>query len=84
MSVPGNGRVRSAKRSGARPSKELVKEFPSRDLVELYRFWAGKRGPKPPKDESDVRASIQAFMSDAEVIEARRLHLPCIKGRSRP
>jgi len=66
-----NGRAKRAPRVEAQTSGELVKDFPSRDLVELYRFWAGKRGSKPPKEEAELRRLIQAMMSDAEVVESR-------------
>ena len=52
-------------------SVQVVKSFKPRDLEELYRFWAGKRGPQYPDSDEAARAAVLGWMTDSEVVEAR-------------
>ena len=50
---------------------EILSGVPDADLRELYRFWSGERGARPPGDAEDVRAEVGAWMADPEIVEAR-------------
>jgi hypothetical protein len=52
-------------------SVDVLKGFSRRDIEELYRFWAGKRGPQFPAAEADARESVLEWMGDLDVVEAR-------------
>lgn len=52
-------------------SIDVIKGFSRRDIEELYRFWAGKRGPQFPATEAAARESVLEWMADLEVVEAR-------------
>ena len=52
-------------------SVQVVKSFKPRDLEELYRFWAGKRGPQYPDSDEAARAAVLGWMTDSEIVEAR-------------
>ncbi|MBL8858550.1 MAG: helicase-associated domain-containing protein [Planctomycetes bacterium] len=46
------------------------------DLVELFRFWSGQRGPRMPDDQDELRRQVVEWMSDPTVVEARVASLP--------
>ena len=57
--------------NGTVNSCDVIKAFSRRDVEELYRFWAGKRGPQFPGTDEEAREAVLAWMSDLEVVEAR-------------
>ncbi|MCH2107640.1 MAG: hypothetical protein MK291_13485, partial [Planctomycetes bacterium] len=64
-------RSKVAKRGALKTAEQVVAEFPVRDLMELFRFWAGKQAPKAPDEDAAIRGAALALIQDAEVIEAR-------------
>ncbi len=71
MTKAKGGKVKTVKRGGSKTAERLVANFLSRDLLELYRFWAGKRSPKAPDSDDALREAILEYIADPEVLEAR-------------